>query len=259
MRFLTCCIQFLLFLFVFLLAIGKLPRFGALKTAYDRNGNIGNTQKEEETSKSAASFLIFILSMVTLILVTGLCGNNIVIGIFAALLTLFLLLKITRQMTIQESIEKFAAGASTITPLLINICLGFILQVANERIGFTSYVIELCTSNVVAWMLPAMIFVLVVLTAFLAASFWILIVVCFPIFIPLAIEMGVPVELLIAAIMSGVALGSQACLYSDAIFMVSSATGVPNDVQFNVALPYVVIGCILSTGTYLIIGKLVIG
>ena len=56
--------------------------------------------------------------------------------------------------------------------------------------------------------------------------------------------------------MSGVALGSQACIFSDAVFMVASGTGVSNDRQFRAILPYVAIGAGLAAIGYLILGFL---
>ena len=70
----------------------------------------------------------------------------------------------------------------------------------------------------------------------------------------MAVSVGVSPSLVMGAIMSGVALGSQACLYSDAIFMVSAGTGVPNDTQFRVVLPYVLCGGIPATLLFVVAG-----
>lgn len=92
--------------------------------------------------------------------------------------------------------------------------------------------------------------------AFFAASFWMLIVLTFPVFIPLAQSMGIDPSLVIAAIMSGVALGSQSCIFSDAVFMVASGTGVTNDDQFRTIFPYVAIGATVAGILFLIAGFL---
>lgn len=81
-----------------------------------------------------------------------------------------------------------------------------------------------------------------------------MIVISFPIFLPMAVSMGVNPSLVIAAVMSGVALGSQACLYSDAIFMVAAGTEVPNDTQFRTVLPYVLIGAAAAALMFIIAG-----
>lgn len=132
------------------------------------------------------------------------------------------------------------------TPMLMNIFMAFIMELAVEQMGFTTAVIELVTASVPVWLIPAAIFLSVGVIAFFAASFWALIVISFPIFIPMAFQMGIPPALVVAAVMSGVALGSQACLYSDAVFMVAAGTGVPNEVQFKTVLPYMGISALAA-------------
>ena len=72
----------------------------------------------------------------------------------------------------------------------------------------------------------------------------------------MAVQAGVNPALIIGAVMSGVALGSQACLYSDAVFMVAAGTDVPNDVQFRTALPYVAAGAAAAAALFVIAGFL---
>ena len=55
--------------------------------------------------------------------------------------------------------------------------------------------------------------------------------------------------------MSGVALGSQSCLYSDAIFMVSAGTGVSDTRQFEVILPYTIIEAAFAAILFLVVGR----
>ena len=141
-------------------------------------------------------------------------------------------------------------------PLLLAVMLGFAMQDAVADMGFNEFVLSLCSENILPQILPAVIFLLVGLAAFLAASFWMLIVITFPIFIPLAQVMGIDPSLIIAAVMSGVAMGSQACIYSDAIFMVASGTGVSNGNQFRSIIPYIGIGVVAATVLFLIAGFL---
>ena len=55
---------------------------------------------------------------------------------------------------------------------------------------------------------------------------------------------------------TGWAMGSQACIYSDAIFMVASGTGVSNGNQFRSIIPYIGIGVVAATVLFLIAGFL---
>ena len=75
-----------------------------------------------------------------------------------------------------------------------------------------------------------------------------------PIFVPLALNMGIDPALVIAAIMSGVAFGSKFCFYSDAVFMTSAGTGVSNMTQIKVVAPYVLGAAALAIIAFLITG-----
>jgi Na+/H+ antiporter NhaC len=139
-------------------------------------------------------------------------------------------------------------------PLLITIYLTFIMEMSVEEMGFMDYLTGLISRTFPAWSIPVIAFVSVSVITFFAASFWSLIVISFPIFLPMAAAMGVNPSLVIGAVMSGVALGSQACLYSDAIFMVAAGTEVPNDVQFRTVLPYVLIGAACAAVLFFLAG-----
>ena len=106
--------------------------------------------------------------------------------------------------------------------------------------------------------LPAFVFVIVGLVTFAAASFWILIMLTVPIFVPLAVTMGVDPAFVIAAIMSGVAFGSKFCFYSDAVFMTSAGTGVSNMTQIKVVAPYVLGAAGLSIIAFLVTGFVIV-
>lgn len=106
-------------------------------------------------------------------------------------------------MPVKEFTKNFTDGIIDMVPLLFNILLAFMIQAANGKMGFSDFIISAFTRNINPKFLPVMAFLIVGVTAFLAASFWALIVITFPIFIPLAQSMGIEVSLVIAAIMSG--------------------------------------------------------
>ena len=168
----------------------------------------------------------------------------------------FLLYCIKGNMKITEFTDYFISGITDMVPLLLTITLGFAMQNAVEKLGFNEFVLAICSQTLSVEWIPVIAFLTVGAAAFFAASFWMLIVLTFPIFIPLTQMMGGNTALVIAAIMSGVALGSQACIFSDAVFMVASGTGVTNDDQFRTIFPYVVIGTVVAAILFLIAGFL---
>ena len=146
----------------------------------------------------------------------------------------------------------FTGGIADMVPLLFTIMMGFAMQDAVARMGFNDFILALCSRTLRPEILPAAAFILVGLAAFFAASFWMLIIITFPIFIPLAQTMGIDPALVIAAVMSG----SQTCIYSDAMFMVASGTGVSNDDQLRTMAPYIAIGALAASALFLLAGFL---
>lgn len=137
------------------------------------------------------------------------------------------------------------------------VVLSFMMNTVNADIGFSEYIISILNGVVPAAVLPVLAFAMVALVAFATGSFWPLIVIVSPIFVPMAISLNVNPSLIIAAMMSGIAFGSQCCLYSDAVFMTAAGTNVDNVTQIRSIAPYIISGfiisCILFVGAALIL------
>lgn len=244
-----------------MLALGKFPKLGQLKRAYERveqGGelleNRAKTVKNSEATAAGSSPLNFLVPMAALIAGMVIFEQNIVIGMMAALVVMLIMYPAEGIIKWKDMFDTFMEGASTIMPLLITMYVTFIMEAAVAEMGFMEYLTGLISRTFPAWSIPVIAFGSVALITFFAASFWSLIVISFPIFLPMAVSMGVNPSLVIGAIMSGAALGSQACLYSDAIFMVAAGTDVPNDTQFRTVLPYVLIGAGAAAVMYIAAG-----
>lgn len=243
-----------------LLALGRFPRIGELKRAYARVEGGGTVlaeervQLEEGAGIEPVSPFYFLIPMMVLIAVMLAFEKDIIAGMLAAVAVMLFLYRSKGLMSVHEFFDAFLNGAAGITPMLITIYVTYIMEKSIEELGFTGFLTEQMSRAVPGTLLPAIAFLSVAGITFFAASFWTLIVIAFPIFLPMAAGMGVYQPLVIAAVMSGVALGSQACLYSDAVFMVAAGTDVPNDIQFRVVVPYVVMGVIPAVLLFLAAG-----
>lgn len=214
-----------------LVALGIIPKVGLIKKAYERvdaggsvlcpaessgsTSSIINMGEETDEDVKPSSPLNFFIPIIALIVVTIVCGNSVVHGIIAAIVIQFILYLAQRLMTLGEFMNTMFEGITSMAGLA---------------------------------------FIIIGAVAFAAASFWVLIVITVPIFVPLASSMGIDPATIIAAIMSGVAFGSKFCFYSDAVFMTSAGTGVPNMTQIKAVAPYVLGSAALSAVAFLIIG-----
>lgn len=248
-----------------LLAFGKFPRLGELKKAYRRVEGGGEVLDDSRAvlepervsaDVTPSSPLNFLIPMAALVVGMLAFGSNIVVGILFAIAAMLILYAGQKRMKAAEFFDCFLRGASGMTPMMITIFAAFIMEMSIEQMGFTGYMTGLLSKTIPAGLIPVTAFLAAGGITFFAASFWALIVIAFPIFLPMAVQAGVNPALIIGAVMSGVALGSQACLYSDAVFMVAAGTDVPNDVQFRTALPYVAAGAAAAAALFVIAGFL---
>ncbi len=249
-----------------LLALGIFPRIGNMKIAYNRVEETGETiiveeeggasifNIEKDETVKPVSPLNFLIPIIALVVGMIIFDNDLIHGIIVALVVQAVMYIVQKIMTPTEYMSNLFDGITSMATLMFIILIAFVLSSGNEMMGFSEYVIDVFTKSVSPALLPAIAFFIVGFIAFTAASFWVLIALTVPIFIPLSLSMGVNPVIVLAAIMSGVALGSQSCFYSDAVFMTAAGTEVSNVTQVKAIAPYVIIGAAISFVLYLIAG-----
>ncbi|WP_125143113.1 Na+/H+ antiporter NhaC family protein [Clostridium transplantifaecale] len=238
-----------------------LPKLGGMKEAYDRVAAGGSTlvpsdeARAEETDGAVPSSPInFLLPMLVLIVTMILCDNELIHGLLAALVAQAVLYIGQKIMSPKEFIETAFNGIYSMASVSFVVALAFMMTAVNTNLGFSEYMIDILGALIPATVLPVIAFLLVAFIAFASGSFWPLVVIVAPIFVPMALNFGMNPSLIIAAIMSGIAFGSQFCFYSDAVFMTAAGTGVPNVNQIKAIAPYVLSGAVIAAVLFTIAG-----
>ena len=240
-----------------LLIFGLFPKVGEMKRAYQRVENGGPALLIDEKAdklvdvgsvdeEKVSSALTAIIPLVVLIAGVLLCDNDLLHGLVLALLAQFVLYVGQKIMTLAEFFENFFNGAKSMTSLAIVIGFGFILSRENRDLGMFDILINGFGGKVPAFLLPLIAFILVGLTTFAVGSCWVVMTISIPIFMPIALSCGVPPVQMIAAVMSGVAMGFSLCFYADTVFMTTAGTGVSNIAIIKTTIPYA-IGIIILT------------
>lgn len=240
-----------------LLIFGLFPKVGEMKRAYQRVENGGPAlliyEKADKLvdvgsvdEEKVSSALNAIIPLVVLIAGVLLCDNDFLHGLVLALLAQFVLYVGQKIMTLAEFFENFFNGAKSMTSLAIVIGFGFILSRENRDLGKFDILINGFGGKVPAFLLPLIAFILVGLTTFAVGSCWVVMTISIPIFMPIALSCGVPPVQMIAAVMSGVAMGFSLCFYADTVFMTTAGTGVSNIAIIKTTIPYA-IGIIILT------------
>lgn len=249
-----------------LIAIGIIPKVGELKKSYDRveaGGSVLPDEKagslmvdlESSGNERGSSCLNFIIPIAVLIIVVMLSDNQLIPGILAAIAVQAVLYLTQKLMTATEFMDNFFEGSKSMCTLAMILFFAFVLNSANQKMGFSEYLIGGISNYVSPAMLPVSVFVIVAFAAFATAGYWVIQVITLPVFIPMALDMNVNISLIIAAMMSGVSFGSTFCFYSDAVFMASAGTGVSNIRQIKVSSPYILTTFALSAILYIVAGR----
>jgi len=250
------------------LALGLIPKVGALKQSYNRinsggpllpsekgSASIVNLEMENEVKESSA--LNIIVPVVVMIAVVLIYDNDLVHGIFACIAVQCLMYVGGKIMSLSQFVDSFYEGAKSMCSMAILVCFSFTLSAANETMGFFDFLIGGISKNMPPELIPALIFVAVGLAVFATAGYWVIQVITIPVFIPLAVAVGLPVPIAIGAVMSGVAFGGNFCFYSDTVFMTSAGTGISNVRQIKVSAPYILAVTFITLIMYIALGYIV--
>lgn len=252
-----------------LLAIGVIPKVGTLKSSYQRVADGGPTFQVEEGSKSlvdlemsgeqkSTSALNVIIPIIVLVAGVMIFDHNLIIGITLAVAVQFLMYIVQKIMTVGEFLDNFFEGAKSMSTLAIVIFFGFMLTSINEDMGFFDILVGGISASLPGWLLPAVTFLIVGFATFATAGCLVMQLISIPLFVPLALAAGVPVEPVIAAIMCGVNMGYGCCFYADSVFMASAGTGVSNLRIIKTTAPYAIAVIILTAIAFLITGIIIV-
>lgn len=248
-----------------LLGLGLFPKVGNLRRAYARVASGGPALPEGGSSKALvdlgggpggkkSSALNAVASLAALVGGMLYFGNDMTHGLLLALLTQLVLYVGQRLMTFSEFLDCFFDGAKSMTSLAIVMLFSFTLSQANQDLGMFDLLIQAARENLPPVLLPALAFLLVGLTTFAVGNCWVVMTVAVPVFLPIALAVGISPVVVTAAIMSGISLGYCLCFYADAVFMTTAGTGVPNTDIIRTMLPYALGLSVLTAAGYLLCG-----
>jgi tetracycline resistance efflux pump len=210
-------------------------------------------QVSENVAQKKGKVINFAIPMIVLAGVT-IYMSDMVVGVLLALASCAILYFSQRLMNFNQFFDIVVEGVKDMIPAMMLILSAYFLQDANDALGLTPYVIEKVQPIMSPAVLPAVSFVIVALIAFATGSFWGVAAIAYPIILPLAQLMGVNIALAVGAVVSGVALGSHACFYSDAVTLTCAATQIKNSDYARTTLPILTMPFLIAIVVFLVIG-----
>lgn len=148
-------------------------------------------------------------------------------------------------------------GMGDLLPAVTVIFLALVLGDSLRALGTGDFISSIAASIPAPWAIPAILFIAAGITSFTTGTSWGTYGILIPIAIPLAMGAGLPLPLVVAAVVGGGVFGDHCSPISDTTIIASLAAGCDHIEHVRTQLPYALIAGVSATGLYLITGLVV--
>lgn len=264
MPFLFYC--FVSLIFGFLFCIGKMPKVGLMKKAYERVENGGSTipakKAEEEEGdgeeivepRKGVNILSFIIPIASMI---GLCiyfDFDMQLGLTMAILITGIIFAVQKIFSVDRLFGLIVEGFNSMMEMTFLLVIGFTMTGMVSELGFTEYIVGATSGILNPALLPVIIFLLFSATEFLVTFNWTLYMMVMPSVIALAQATGANVYVCLGAMFCAGLFGSNCSFASDAGMCTAAATGIDLYDHNLSMMPYSIAAFVISAGLYLVAG-----
>ncbi|MCX7545569.1 Na+/H+ antiporter NhaC family protein [Marinicella gelatinilytica] len=203
-------------------------------------------EEEFDEAQSKGKLMNFLVPMVMLVVLTIYFDVDVWKGLIATLMLTLPFYAVQRLMSLAEMMETMMDGFKTMLPAIGTVVAAFIFKDVCDKLMLPQYVIDNLSPYMTAQMLPALVFVSMAVLAFATGSSWGIFAVTIPIVMPLAYAVDANIPLVIGALLSASAFGSQACFYSDSTILAAQGAGCNMVSHAITQLPYALIAATVS-------------
>ncbi len=153
-----------------------------------------------------------------------------------------------------ELISAGFKGMGDLLPAVAIIFLALALGNSLRDLGTGAFIAQLASAMPYSWAIPAVLFVAAGITSFTTGTSWGTYGILVPLAIPLAVGAGVPLPLVLAAVMGGGVFGDHCSPISDTTIIASLASGCDHLEHVRTQLPYALLAGAGALAFYLVAG-----
>ncbi len=225
------------------------------------------TTEQDTTTKLSPGYvmwlplLILLLLTFTLLFITGdgdiRKGSGSFSVFFAILLSLVLLIILilkNKLLSFSQVSVTAIGGIRKMFPPVAILVLSFAFGSAIKLLGTGLYVSQLLNVELPLYLLAPILFIAAGIMAFATGTSWGTFAILVPIAVPIALQSGLPVEFLVAAVLGGGIFGDHASPISDTTVVASIASGCDHFEHVKTQLPYALFAAISTLIIYTLIG-----
>ncbi len=145
-------------------------------------------------------------------------------------------------------------GMGDLFPAVTVIFLALALGSSLSALGTGAFITSVAASITVPWAIPAILFVIAGVTSFTTGTSWGTYGILVPIAVPLAVGAGLPMPLVVAAVIGGGVFGDHCSPISDTTIIASLASGCDHIEHVKTQMPYALLAGAGATLLYLAAG-----
>jgi Na+/H+ antiporter NhaC len=217
-------------------------------------------QKISSPKVAIIPLIILLICVPTFLFVTGKgsftsgdASTAVFWGVLVATLSAFIAAK-TAGLSYKESKNALMKGIIDMLPVAMLLVFAFSLGTVCSELGVGDYVSSLTSIYLPDQIMPALVFITACLMAFSSGSSWGTFAIMVPIVVPMAAASGIPLNILIASMLSGAIMGDHCTIMSDSTVMASIFSGCDNINHFKTQIPYALIAAGIALILFLIAG-----
>ncbi len=181
-------------------------------------------------------------------------SKSVLYAVTGAILVSMILSKSQKIMGIREMVDVILKGMSGMVPLALLMVFAFALGDLCDALGTGTYVAEQAKPYLSPALVPALIFLISAFIAFSTGTSWGTFAIMIAIAVPLSQGLDTNVTLAVAAALGGGVFGDHCSPTSDTSIITSMATANDHIDHVRTQLPYALLGGVITTGLYLILG-----
>jgi Na+/H+ antiporter NhaC len=244
-----------------LFAIGIIPKIGLMKHP-DSSVYMPLDENEEgaggDTKAAKRGNLVdFFLPIAGMIAAAAYFGWDLVPALFVVLPCVFAYYMLRGIITTKDIEGCLVDGLKEFMYLDVLFVTSYALGSMLDKIGYISYLVNATKNAVNPALLPVMLFVIFCVSEAAMSLNWNLLLIAFPVVIPLAQGIGANVYLTAAAVIAAGCFGCHLCYVCDYTSMTASVSGLPSAYHASTCVPYALIFAAVTAVLFLTFGFIV--
>jgi tetracycline resistance efflux pump len=178
-------------------------------------------------------------------------------GVTTAVVFAGLLYRVQGILPIKEYVDTVLKGAAALVPLAVLMVFAFAIgHLCRYELKTGDYVAALVSKGLPAWLVPACVFVISCFIAFSTGTSFGTFAIMLAIALPVADAVGVPMELVVSAVLGGGVFGDHCSPISDTTIVSSMASASDHIDHVRTQLPYALTAGGIALVLYLVAGAL---